>query len=285
VTPDAPSNFGGGHIPTIVVTNHGPRGLSDDTPYNHYSLAADPGGRLRAPRALGHAADTDKGVRPMTKLFATAALTALRSGSWPPRPILGSHAKSAGAMNRGRPMGFPVRPPLRQRATYSEQMNSSLGPSARGIRRSKRPSAMRRATFRASAFENGSPSRSNANSAIRFIGLRRVFADMPLCRASRIWPDRARSRRWSWPRSSTAGRRAPRSSPRTPAPSPGRSRPCGRRSPHGSRALGGPADQTREAIIGRNRAGCRRSRTWARTVDIGLRRKRGQDIGRDRHRC
>lgn len=32
------SNAGGGHIPTIVVTNHGPRNLSDATPYSHYSL-------------------------------------------------------------------------------------------------------------------------------------------------------------------------------------------------------------------------------------------------------
>jgi phosphatidylinositol-3-phosphatase len=38
VTPEAGSNFGGGHIPTIVITNHGPRGLKDATPYNHYSL-------------------------------------------------------------------------------------------------------------------------------------------------------------------------------------------------------------------------------------------------------
>ena len=36
--PDSPANFGGGHIPTIVITNHGPRGVTDDTPYNHYSL-------------------------------------------------------------------------------------------------------------------------------------------------------------------------------------------------------------------------------------------------------
>jgi phosphatidylinositol-3-phosphatase len=29
---------GGGHIPTVVVTNHGPRGASDATYYTHYSL-------------------------------------------------------------------------------------------------------------------------------------------------------------------------------------------------------------------------------------------------------
>lgn len=32
------ANPGSGQIPTIVVTNRGPRGLSDPTPYNHYSL-------------------------------------------------------------------------------------------------------------------------------------------------------------------------------------------------------------------------------------------------------
>jgi hypothetical protein len=72
VTPDAPSNFGGGHIPTIVITNHGPRGLSDDTPYNHYSLLRTLEDAFGLREHLGHAADTDKGVRPMTRLFAAA---------------------------------------------------------------------------------------------------------------------------------------------------------------------------------------------------------------------
>ncbi len=36
--PHDPANAGGGHVATIVVTNHGPRGRSDDTPYSHYSL-------------------------------------------------------------------------------------------------------------------------------------------------------------------------------------------------------------------------------------------------------
>jgi hypothetical protein len=33
--PDSTANFGGGHIATIVVTNHGPRRVTDPTPYNH----------------------------------------------------------------------------------------------------------------------------------------------------------------------------------------------------------------------------------------------------------
>jgi len=71
VTPNAPSNFGGGHIPTIVITNHGPRGLADPTPYNHYSLLRTMEEAFRVKGRLGHAADTDKGVVTMTPLFAT----------------------------------------------------------------------------------------------------------------------------------------------------------------------------------------------------------------------
>ena len=36
--PNSKANFGGGHIATIVITNHGPRHVADPTPYNHYSL-------------------------------------------------------------------------------------------------------------------------------------------------------------------------------------------------------------------------------------------------------
>ena len=69
VTPDAISNFGGGHIPTIVVTNHGPRHLADDTPYNHYSLLRTVEDAFGIHEHLRHAAETDKGVKPMVKLF------------------------------------------------------------------------------------------------------------------------------------------------------------------------------------------------------------------------
>ena len=71
VTPTASSNFGGGHIATVVITNHGPRGLSDPTPYNHYSLLRTFEDLFHIEEHLGHAADTDKGVTPMTALFAT----------------------------------------------------------------------------------------------------------------------------------------------------------------------------------------------------------------------
>ncbi|HEY1415118.1 MAG TPA: alkaline phosphatase family protein [Caulobacteraceae bacterium] len=71
VTPGAPSNFGGGHIPTVVITNHGPRGVQDPTPYNHYSLLRTFEEAFRVKGRLGHAADTDHGVVAMIPLFAT----------------------------------------------------------------------------------------------------------------------------------------------------------------------------------------------------------------------
>lgn len=76
VTPEAPSNFGGGHIPTIVITNHGPRGLRDPTPYNHYSLLRTIEDAFGLPEHLGRADDVAGGVRPMTPLFAPAAAAA-----------------------------------------------------------------------------------------------------------------------------------------------------------------------------------------------------------------
>jgi hypothetical protein len=61
-------NPGGGHIPTIVITNHGPRGLTDPTPYDHYSLLRTFEDAFGLDGHVGHAADA--AVRPMTPLFA-----------------------------------------------------------------------------------------------------------------------------------------------------------------------------------------------------------------------
>jgi phosphatidylinositol-3-phosphatase len=67
--PNSPANFGGGHIPTIVITNHGPRGVADDTPYNHYSLLRTTEDAFCIGEYLGHANDAAAGVKPMTRLF------------------------------------------------------------------------------------------------------------------------------------------------------------------------------------------------------------------------
>lgn len=70
--PGDASNPGGGWIPTIVITNHGPRGLADLTPYNHYSLLRTTEDAFGIDEHLGRAADAAKGVTDMTPLFAVA---------------------------------------------------------------------------------------------------------------------------------------------------------------------------------------------------------------------
>jgi hypothetical protein len=72
VTPNAPSNFGGGHIATIVITNHGPRGVVDPTPYNHYSLLRTIEDAFGIHDYLGLAGATAQGVKPMLPLFRIA---------------------------------------------------------------------------------------------------------------------------------------------------------------------------------------------------------------------
>jgi phospholipase C len=69
--PKSPANFGGGHIPTLIITNHGPRHLADPTPYNHYSLLRTTEAAFGIDEYLGHAGDTAAGVRPMARLFQT----------------------------------------------------------------------------------------------------------------------------------------------------------------------------------------------------------------------
>jgi hypothetical protein len=68
--PKSAANFGGGRIPTVVITNHGPRGLNDPTPYNHYSLLRTIEDAFGLTTHLQLAGDVDGGVRPMTPLFA-----------------------------------------------------------------------------------------------------------------------------------------------------------------------------------------------------------------------
>lgn len=61
----------GGDIPTIVITNHGPRHVSDSTAYNHYSLLRTIEDAFGIHSYLAHAAD--RGVVPMLPLFAAGA--------------------------------------------------------------------------------------------------------------------------------------------------------------------------------------------------------------------
>ena len=63
------ANFGGGHVATIVATNHGPRHVEDPTPYNHYSLLRTTEDAFGIGEHLGFAAETAKGVTAMTPLF------------------------------------------------------------------------------------------------------------------------------------------------------------------------------------------------------------------------
>lgn len=70
--PGSAANFGGGRIPTVVITNHGPRGIVDPTPYNHYSLLRTTEAAFGIDEYLGHAADARSGVVTMTALFAEA---------------------------------------------------------------------------------------------------------------------------------------------------------------------------------------------------------------------
>ncbi|PSB29402.1 phosphoesterase [Stenomitos frigidus ULC18] len=64
------ANFGGGHVATIVITNHGPRGVIDPTPYNHNSLLRTTENVFGIYEYLNGAGDSNKGVKPMTPLFS-----------------------------------------------------------------------------------------------------------------------------------------------------------------------------------------------------------------------
>lgn len=72
IDPKSAANFGGGLIPTVVITNHGPRGVVDDTPYSHYSLLRTIEDAFGIHEYIGHAADTNAGVQPMVPLFAVS---------------------------------------------------------------------------------------------------------------------------------------------------------------------------------------------------------------------
>jgi len=68
--PTSEANFGGGHVPTLVITNHGPGHVVDDTLYNHYSLLRTTEAAFGITEFLNLAGRADKGVKTMAKLFA-----------------------------------------------------------------------------------------------------------------------------------------------------------------------------------------------------------------------
>ena len=70
--PKSAANFGGGRIPTIVITNHGVRGVTDATPYNHYSLLRTTETAFGIEEHLHNAANTAAGVVDMAALFAVS---------------------------------------------------------------------------------------------------------------------------------------------------------------------------------------------------------------------
>jgi phosphatidylinositol-3-phosphatase len=68
--PQSAANFGGGRIPTIVISNHGVRGVTDPTPYNHYSLLRTTETAFGIEEHLRNAGNTAAGVVDMAPLFA-----------------------------------------------------------------------------------------------------------------------------------------------------------------------------------------------------------------------
>jgi phospholipase C len=70
--PESAANSGGGRIPTIVITNHGPRKVVDATPYNHYSLLRTTEAAFGIDEYLRHANDQRLGVLTMTPLFSVS---------------------------------------------------------------------------------------------------------------------------------------------------------------------------------------------------------------------
>jgi len=61
---------GGGRVATIVITNQGEQHITDNIPYNHYSLLLSMEDAFGLP-CLQHACDAQTGVKPMTPLFDT----------------------------------------------------------------------------------------------------------------------------------------------------------------------------------------------------------------------
>jgi hypothetical protein len=87
-------------IVTIVITNHGPRGLADNTSYNHYSLLAS----LQQTFGLGCLINSCS-ANPMAKLFAITGATSIPA--LPPPYAFPTSADTISAQSKG-PTAAPV---------------------------------------------------------------------------------------------------------------------------------------------------------------------------------
>lgn len=63
------ANPGGGLVATVVITNHGPRGVQDPTPYNHYSLLLTVEDAFGLGCLQNSCVAQNPGIQPMTPLF------------------------------------------------------------------------------------------------------------------------------------------------------------------------------------------------------------------------
>jgi hypothetical protein len=79
------ANPGGGQVATVVVTSHGPRGVKDGTPSNHYSLLQTIE-RSFGLGCLAHACDTGN-VHALTPLFKVTGAPAIATAVLPIPPL------------------------------------------------------------------------------------------------------------------------------------------------------------------------------------------------------
>jgi Phosphoesterase family len=94
-------NFAGDMIPTIVITNHGPRAVTDNTSYNHYSLLAS----LEQTFGLGCLQNACSAT-PMAPLFQPTGSTTVPTLPAPvvPAPDGSDTVSSTGAAVKGKPV-------------------------------------------------------------------------------------------------------------------------------------------------------------------------------------
>src|SRR5262249_7978043 len=100
---DANAPNGGGQVAAVVVTSHGPRGLRDPNPYNHYSLLSTIQQSFRL-GCLENTCDTAN-VQPMAPLFAVTGAPAIATQVIPP-PVLNTSSPTP-----KEPVSYPTSTP------------------------------------------------------------------------------------------------------------------------------------------------------------------------------